>query len=570
MNEKNEIFTSLFSTRRPKDAGAGLSSATKSISKSVLAGAVSLVAQPIAGAQQEGPKGFFKGLATGVASAVALPVVGVSVGAYQIVRGIANQGEANKAFKQGMQWDEQKREWYFYYLDKEKEQVENLEARLKEGKTASGGVAGGNLSERKVKDREYYDLLGVSTNATAAEIKKAYYKEARMVHPDKCPDDPDAATKFQALGQAYQILSDEQKRASYDKNGKSENENAEDMANAIDTSVFFNVMFGSTLVEPYVGELWISSIADLMMKDLQQQSTMSESEMAEHLRGKSDKTSEEANLKQKKREIKIALYLRDKVKDVVDGKVALDDFGATVQIEACKIAEGSFGSTFLKNIGFALEIEAEEYIGFQKSHWDGARVQTKKNLSSTATNFKITGAAIKAASAGHKAYREVEAATQHSKGGEIDGKSETEKQAEQAMLAAKKFEESLPSILELAWGINTRDIRNTLNEACKKLFADADASLEQRLMRAKAVKVIGTEFLTIGKMVGSTKGKEHMDLETIKSRAEVAVMTTMAKAQGQEVNENDTEDLIRQHKEMSAQRDAQTANAQFPVKEEQK
>jgi hypothetical protein len=232
-----------------------------------------------------------------------------------------------------MQWDEQKREWYFYYLDKEKEQVENLEAQLKEGKTASGGVAGGNISERKVKDREYYDLLGVSTNATAAEIKKAYYKEARMVHPDKCPNDPDAATKFQALGQAYQILSDEQKRASYDKNGKSENENAEDMANAIDTSVFFNVMFGSTLVEPYVGELWISSIADLMMKDLQQQSTMTESEMAEHLRGKSDKSTEESNLKQKKREIKIALYLREKVKDVVDGVVALDDFGATVQIE---------------------------------------------------------------------------------------------------------------------------------------------------------------------------------------------------------------------------------------------
>lgn len=241
----------------------------------------------------------------------------------------------------------------------------------------------------------------------------------------------------------------------------------------------------------------------------------------------------------------------------------------TKNITACKIAEGSFGSTFLSNIGFALEIEAEEYIGYQKSHWDGARVQTKKNLSSTATNFKITGAAIKAASAGHKAYREVEAATSQSKIGGSDGKTDTEKQTEQAMLAAKKFEESLPSILELAWGINTRDIRNTLREACKKLFADSAATMEQRLVRAKAVKVIGAEFLAIGKLVGSTKGNEHMDLETIKSRAEVAVMTTMAKAQGQEVNENDTEDLIRQHKEMSAQRDVKTSTAQFPLKEPQ-
>ena len=299
-----------------------------------------------------------------MASAVALPVVGVSVGAYQIARGIANQGEANKAFKQGMQWDDQKREWYLYYLDKEKEEVEQLEARLKAGKTASGGVASGNLAERKVKDREYYDLLGVSTNATPAEIKKAYYKEARMVHPDKCPDDPDAATKFQALGQAYQILSDEQKRANYDKSGKSENENAEDMANSIDTSVFFNVMFGSTLVEPYVGELWISSIADLMMKDLQQQSTMSESEMAEHLRGKSDKTSEEAKLKQKKREIKIALYLRDKVKEVVDGVVALDDFGATVQIEGKHI----YSSTTFLWLSYKHFVTHDMYLCFISSN----------------------------------------------------------------------------------------------------------------------------------------------------------------------------------------------------------
>ena len=54
----------------------------------MLAGAVSLVAQPVAGAQQNGVGGFFTGLATGVASAIALPVTGVAVGAYQIARGV--------------------------------------------------------------------------------------------------------------------------------------------------------------------------------------------------------------------------------------------------------------------------------------------------------------------------------------------------------------------------------------------------------------------------------------------------------------------------------------------------
>merc|ERR1712187_769694 len=106
-------------TRRPKDGLAGLSSAFKSIGKGTLAGAVSLIAQPISGAQQDGVKGFFTGLATGVASAVALPVTGVCVGAYQVARGVGNSAEAIQNSKKGMQWDKEKRGWSFYFIDNE-------------------------------------------------------------------------------------------------------------------------------------------------------------------------------------------------------------------------------------------------------------------------------------------------------------------------------------------------------------------------------------------------------------------------------------------------------------------
>ncbi|PAW76905.1 MAG: molecular chaperone DnaJ [Verrucomicrobia bacterium Tous-C9LFEB] len=67
--------------------------------------------------------------------------------------------------------------------------------------------------------RDYYELLAVERTATPDEVKKAYRKLAVKFHPDKNPGDKAAEEKFKEIGEAYEVLSDENKRAAYDRYG---------------------------------------------------------------------------------------------------------------------------------------------------------------------------------------------------------------------------------------------------------------------------------------------------------------------------------------------------------------
>lgn len=67
--------------------------------------------------------------------------------------------------------------------------------------------------------RDYYEVLGVDKNATQPEIKKAYRKKAIQYHPDKNPDNKEAEEKFKEAAEAYEVLSNEEKRQRYDQFG---------------------------------------------------------------------------------------------------------------------------------------------------------------------------------------------------------------------------------------------------------------------------------------------------------------------------------------------------------------
>ena len=72
------------------------------------------------------------------------------------------------------------------------------------------------MSEKK---RDYYEVLGVTRDANTREIKKSFRKLARKYHPDMNPEDPSAEDKFKEAAEAFEVLSDDDKRARYDRFG---------------------------------------------------------------------------------------------------------------------------------------------------------------------------------------------------------------------------------------------------------------------------------------------------------------------------------------------------------------
>uniref|UniRef100_A0A7S1IRL5 J domain-containing protein n=2 Tax=Eutreptiella gymnastica TaxID=73025 RepID=A0A7S1IRL5_9EUGL len=471
-SDDDGIDANFFSTRRPKDAMAGLGSGVKSICKGVAAGAAALVAGPIMGAKNEGAKGFAKGLGAGVLGAVVFPVWGTTVGVTQMVRGVINTPEALAEERNGKKWDDTLRQWVEYNLKDAAAQIPNTDdedilgaARNRASKSQKASSSGG--SKTGPVDMTYYEALGVEPTATSSEIKKAYYLLARQLHPDKNPDDAEASKKFQKVGEAYQVLSNDELRAKYDANGLA----AVDDNTFVDNSAFFTMLFGNEKFDHLVGRLNLAMLTSSGV----------------------DLEEKEAALLQERRETRLAVQLATLLQAYTDGE--REQFSKAMAATAQELAEVSFGEDMLHTIGYIYANQAEQALGHFGAKWE-ARGHALK------TKFAVAGSAWKMYRkyrATTKANKSEEAAASKAAGaegeeGEQDEEAKAKEQQEKQEKQRTQELEMLPLFLETMWSVTLIDIENTVKAVCDKVLSDMSEGPEVRKLRADALLELGSIF----------------------------------------------------------------------------
>ncbi|KDO19323.1 hypothetical protein SPRG_15525 [Saprolegnia parasitica CBS 223.65] len=487
VNGKDNISVGdIFSTRNPRDAAAGLSSGLKNMGKGLIGGVGAFVGMPIVGAKEQGVMGFAKGLAMGTVSAVVMVGGGAVTGVTQIARGIANTPMAIKSSNEDKVWNSETNEWYLYSL------AEEAAAVLTDEPEAAAPA-------KAVKETELYDQLGVATNATDVEIKKAYRKLAMQLHPDKNLNDPTASEKFQKLGAAYQVLSDPTSRANYDEHGK----DGVDTQLFMDNSQIYEMIFGSQAFENFVGELNLMTLQSQFGK-------MNENDAAEiepeHLFGQTDLIK----LKQKKREVQCAVYLASLLdqylQDASEGHIS---FRTSITATASELASTAFGGTLIGVVGYVYEEQALKHLGFKKSIAAGLGFKNvAKSAHVLATKYRVVSSAVNAYSVARKAGQEMDKAEKAEAKKKLetptkaptepatsDDDLEKEKVKRMEEMSRKLQQETFGSVLEIAWNYTVVDVESTLRNICFKLLKDSGVSAKDRVKRAEGLLIMGEIFM---------------------------------------------------------------------------
>lgn len=393
-----------------------------------------------------------------------------------------------------------------------------------------------------VKDTKYYEILGVEETATDVELKKAYRKQAIKLHPDKNGNDPEAAAKFQELGEAYGILQNPELRKIYDElgvEGMKENNVAADAAD-IDPAEFFKMIFGGDSFKEWIGEL--SMLNDMtktaeILGDSEEESEKEGDKATEEAASKTqdlslnEKTGDEdttvgshtgegrytelnheiekkkkAKLKKEQREKLHEFYKESKaaeerrVGELADNLLSriekyrpaatnedsLKQYNSKLREELEDLKVESFGIQLLHLIGKTYHTQAKATILSSKT-FGITKIYTsmKTKTNRMKSGFLIIKTALDAQMSAEEMVQEQ--AKLEQAGVELTDEDKY-KRMEQERIMTGKF-------LKTAWASTKFELTGVLNKVSHKVLNDKSVSKKERVARAEAVIYIAKQML---------------------------------------------------------------------------
>ena len=321
-----------------------------------------------------------------------------------------------------------------------------------------------------VKETEYYDILGIKPEATPTEIKKAYRRKAMETHPDKHPDDPDAQAKFQAVGEAYQVLSDPGLRSKYDQFGK---EDAVPQQGFEDASEYFTAIFGGDGFKDWIGEF-------SLFKELNE---------ATEMFGKKDKLSKEQReklmeMEKKRREdmMKQVDELAEKLNEKISRYLIavksnnLEEFTRKLDQEIEDLKLESFGLELLYLLARVYKTKANNFIMSKKTYG------ISKIFTGTRDNARSVKSAYNLLSTGLEAQKAMEKMSEVNTD-ELD------------QYKRAKFESTMAGkALGVMWAMSKFELERKLKDVCNKILNDKKVPSKERIAKAKAMLFIAHKF----------------------------------------------------------------------------
>lgn len=366
-----------------------------------------------------------------------------------------------------------------------------------------------------VKETEYYDILDIQPDATPTDIKKAYRRMAMKTHPDKHPDDPDAQSKFQAVGEAYQVLSDPGLRSRYDQFGK---EDAVPQQGFEDANEYFTMIFGGDGFKDWIGEFSLlkeltkatemveedekeeeqqqqnattkkestqesndkdtSSANDMTKHNGKQKTETNPSKMSKEQRSKLLEMEKERREEMTKQIDELTEKLNKRLLDYLTAKKEghLPDFEKKLIQEIEELKLESFGIELLYVLAKIYKLKANNYIISKKT------MGFSKIFTGTRDNARTVKSAYNLLSSGLEAQKAMEKMQKVNP----DDLDDVERVKFESTMAGKA--------LGIMWAMSKFELERKLKEICNKILNDKKTSSKERSEKAKALLFFADKF----------------------------------------------------------------------------